>query len=198
MVRESDSDPQVQRQNTSSTGEREKEWGGGWSMQRKIPGGLLSCLCCHVPGMHPWNLWQKEGTIPHSSAAGFHNLSPALTGIQHTRINVTDMIPHVFPLRATVEGFLLTARHRDGSLKAVIHPPEYYFGVPLNLVQNYQGSSNRQQVQHGAGRVPRRIPGRNEALAPGHNTCSSPSEKTPGCISNNGNVPSYQLLSPVH
>jgi hypothetical protein len=29
MVRERDADPQVQRQTTSSTGEREKEWGGG-------------------------------------------------------------------------------------------------------------------------------------------------------------------------
>jgi hypothetical protein len=36
----------VQRQNTSSTGEREKEWGGGCSMKRRIPDGLLFCLCC--------------------------------------------------------------------------------------------------------------------------------------------------------
>jgi threonine dehydrogenase-like Zn-dependent dehydrogenase len=39
-------------------------------------------------------------------------------------VNVADMITHVFPLQDTVEGFQLTARHRDGSLKAIIHPQE--------------------------------------------------------------------------
>jgi threonine dehydrogenase-like Zn-dependent dehydrogenase len=71
-----------------------------------------------------WNLWQKEATITHSYAADFHNLRTALTWIQYKRINVTDMITHVFPLKETAEGFLLTARHRDGSLKVIIHPQE--------------------------------------------------------------------------
>jgi len=44
--------------------------------------------------------------------------------MQHKRINVTDMITHVFPLQETVEGFLLPARHQDGSLKVIIHPQE--------------------------------------------------------------------------
>ena len=60
----------------------------------------------------------------HSYAADFHNLNTALTWIQYNRINVTDMITHVFPLQKTAEGFLLTARHRDGSLKVIIHPQE--------------------------------------------------------------------------
>jgi len=71
-----------------------------------------------------WNLWQKEVTITHSYAADFHNLSTALKWIQYNRINVTDMITHVFPLQDTVEGFLLTARPRGGSLKVIIHPQE--------------------------------------------------------------------------
>jgi L-iditol 2-dehydrogenase len=71
-----------------------------------------------------WNLWQKEITITHSYGADFHNLSTALKWIQYKRINVTDMITHVFPLKETVEGFLLTAQPRDGSLKVIIHPQE--------------------------------------------------------------------------
>jgi L-iditol 2-dehydrogenase len=71
-----------------------------------------------------WNLWQKEVTITHSYAADFHNLAAALKLIEHNRIEVTDMITHVFPLRETVEGFQLTAKHRGGSLKVVIHPQE--------------------------------------------------------------------------
>ena len=71
-----------------------------------------------------WNLWQKEVTITHSYAADYHDLSTALKWIQHDRINVEDMITHVFPLKDTVEAFSLTARHRDGSLKAIVHPQE--------------------------------------------------------------------------
>jgi L-iditol 2-dehydrogenase len=71
-----------------------------------------------------WDLWQKEVTITHSYAADFHDLKTALTWIQHNRINVPDMITHVFPLKDTVEGFLLTASPRDGSLKVIIHPQE--------------------------------------------------------------------------
>jgi len=37
---------------------------------------------------------------------------------------VADMITHVFPLKETVDGFSLTARHREGSLKVIIHPQE--------------------------------------------------------------------------
>jgi len=71
-----------------------------------------------------WNLWQKEVTITHSYAADYHNLSTALKWIQYNRIDVEEMITHVFPFRETVEGFSITARHRGGSLKAVIHPQE--------------------------------------------------------------------------
>lgn len=71
-----------------------------------------------------WDLWQKEITITHSYGADFHNLSTALKWIQYKKINVTDMITHVFPLKETVEGFLLTAQPRDGSLKVIIHPQE--------------------------------------------------------------------------
>jgi L-iditol 2-dehydrogenase len=71
-----------------------------------------------------WNLWQKEITITHSYGADFHNLSTALKWIQYKKINVTDMITHVLPLKETVEGFLLTAQPRDGSLKVIIHPQE--------------------------------------------------------------------------
>ncbi|MBP1928962.1 L-iditol 2-dehydrogenase [Methanolinea mesophila] len=71
-----------------------------------------------------WKLWQKEVTITHSYAADLHNLTTALKWIQYDRINVDDMITHVFPLKDTVEGFQLTARHREGSLKAIIHPQE--------------------------------------------------------------------------
>ena len=71
-----------------------------------------------------WKLWQKEVTITHSYAADFPNLQTAMTWIRHDRVNVADMITHVFPLNETVEGFQLTARHRDGSLKVIIHPQE--------------------------------------------------------------------------
>jgi len=71
-----------------------------------------------------WNLWQKEVTITHSYGADFHNLATALKWIRRNRVNVIDMITHVFPLKETVEGFLLTAQPRDDSLKVVIHPQE--------------------------------------------------------------------------
>jgi L-iditol 2-dehydrogenase len=92
------------------------------------PGGTILFFAPTNPQIQSeinlWNLWQKEITITHSYAADFHNLSTALKLIQHKRVNVTDMITHVFPLQKTAEGFLLTARHRDGSLKIIIHPQE--------------------------------------------------------------------------
>ncbi|HII75876.1 MAG TPA: alcohol dehydrogenase catalytic domain-containing protein [Methanolinea sp.] len=75
-------------------------------------------------GINLWNLWQKEVTITHSYAADLHDLTTALTWIKYHRIDVTDMITHVFPLRDTVEGFQITARHKEGSLKAIVHPQE--------------------------------------------------------------------------
>ena len=92
------------------------------------PGGTILFFAPTNPEIQSeinlWNLWQKEVTITHSYAADFHNLTTALKWIQYNRINVADMITHVFPLKETVEGFLLTARHRDGSLKVIIHPQE--------------------------------------------------------------------------
>jgi L-iditol 2-dehydrogenase len=92
------------------------------------PGGTILFFAPTNPEirseMNLWNLWQKEVTITHSYAADFHNLTTALKWIQYNRINVTDMITHVFPLRDTAKGFLLTAKPRDGSLKAIIHPQE--------------------------------------------------------------------------
>ncbi|KQC04785.1 MAG: hypothetical protein APR53_09645 [Methanoculleus sp. SDB] len=98
------------------------------SLEAVGPGGTVLFFAPTNPDIQSeinlWNLWQKEVTITHSYAADFHNLTTALTWIQHDRINVNDMITHVFPLRETVEGFQLTARHRDGSLKVVIRPQE--------------------------------------------------------------------------
>jgi len=71
-----------------------------------------------------WNLWQKEITITLSYGADFHNLSTALKYIQYNRVNVAEMITHVFSLKETENGFLLTARPRNGSLKVIIHPQE--------------------------------------------------------------------------
>jgi L-iditol 2-dehydrogenase len=92
------------------------------------PGGTILFFAPTNPEVQSeinlWKLWQKEVTITHSYAADLHNLTTALKWIQYNRINVTDMITHVFPLRETVEGFKLTARHREGSLKAIIHPQE--------------------------------------------------------------------------
>ena len=98
-------------------------------------GGRYERICGELPEAvrdHPFpsseiylrNLWQKEVTITHSYAADFPNLQTALTWIQHDRVNVAGMITHVFPLNETVEGFQLTARHRDGSLKVIMHPQE--------------------------------------------------------------------------
>jgi L-iditol 2-dehydrogenase len=98
------------------------------SLEAIGPGGTILFFAPTNPEIQSeinlWNLWQKEVTITHSYAADFHDLSTALKWIQYERINVKDMITHVFPLRETVEGFLLTARHRDGSLKVIIHPQE--------------------------------------------------------------------------
>lgn len=92
------------------------------------PGGTILFFAPTNPEIQSeinlWNLWQKEATITHSYAADYHNLHTALALIQHKRVNVEDMITHVFPLQDTVEGFQLTARHREGSLKAIIHPQE--------------------------------------------------------------------------
>ncbi|NYT20876.1 MAG: alcohol dehydrogenase catalytic domain-containing protein [Methanomicrobiales archaeon] len=92
------------------------------------PGGTILFFAPTNPEIQSeinlWNLWQNEITITHSYAADFHNLSTALKLIQYKRVNVTDMITHVFPLQKTAEGFLLTERHRDGSLKVIIHPQE--------------------------------------------------------------------------
>jgi L-iditol 2-dehydrogenase len=98
------------------------------SLEAVGPGGTILFFAPTRPEiqseMNLWNLWQKEVTITHSYGADFHNLSTALKWIQYGRVKVADMITHVFPLRETVQGFLLTARHREGSLKVIIHPQE--------------------------------------------------------------------------
>jgi L-iditol 2-dehydrogenase len=98
------------------------------SLEAVGPGGTVLFFAPTNPEIQSeinlWKLWQKEVTITHSYAADFPNLQTALTWIRHDRVNVADMITHVFPLNKTVEGFQLTARHRDGSLKAIVHPQE--------------------------------------------------------------------------
>jgi len=98
------------------------------SLEAVGPGGTVLFFAPTNPEIQSeinlWKLWQKEVTITHSYAADFPNLQTALTWIRHNRVNVADMITHVFPLNETVEGFQLTARHRDGSLKAIVHPQE--------------------------------------------------------------------------
>ena len=98
------------------------------SLEAVGPGGTILFFAPTNPEiqseMNLWNLWQKEVTITHSYAADFHNLSTALKWIHYNRINVTDMVTHVLPLKDTVEGFLLTAHPRNGSLKVIIHPQE--------------------------------------------------------------------------
>jgi len=98
------------------------------SLEAVGPGGTILFFAPTNPEVQSeinlWSLWQKEITLTHSYAADLHNLKTALKWIQYERVNVEDMITHVFPLRETVEGFLLTARHREGSLKAIIHPQE--------------------------------------------------------------------------
>ena len=98
------------------------------SLEAVGPGGTILFFAPTNPEiqseMNLWNLWQKEVTITHSYAADFHNLSTALKWIQYNRINVKDMVTHVLPLKDTVEGFLLTAHPRNGSLKVIIHPQE--------------------------------------------------------------------------
>jgi L-iditol 2-dehydrogenase len=98
------------------------------SLEAVGPGGTVLFFAPTKPEIQSeinlWKLWQKEVTITHSYAADFPNLQTALTWIRHDRVNVADMITHVFPLNKTVEGFQLTARHRDGSLKAIVHPQE--------------------------------------------------------------------------
>jgi len=98
------------------------------SLEAVGPGGTILFFAPTNPdiqsGINLWDLWQKEVTITHSYAADYHDLATALKWIQYNRINVDDMITHVFPLSQTVDGFQLTARHRDGSLKVIIHPQE--------------------------------------------------------------------------
>lgn len=98
------------------------------SLEAVGPGGTVLFFAPTRPdarsGINLWDLWQKEVTITHSYAADPHDLKTALTWIQHGRINVTDMITHVFPLKDTVKGFILTAQPQDGSLKAIVHPQE--------------------------------------------------------------------------
>ncbi len=92
------------------------------------PGGTILFFAPTNPEIQSelnlWNLWQKEITITHSYAADYHNLTTALKLIANNRVDVTGMITHVFPLQETVEGFILTAKHRDGSLKVIIHPQD--------------------------------------------------------------------------
>jgi len=92
------------------------------------PGGTILFFAPTPPDIRSevnlWSLWQKEATITHSYAADLHNLTTALTWIRHKKIDVADMITHVFPLKGTAEGFQLTARHRGGSLKVIINPQE--------------------------------------------------------------------------
>ncbi len=98
------------------------------SLEAVGPGGTILFFAPTRPEIQSeinlWDLWQKEVTITHSYGADFHDLATALKWIQYKRINVTDMITDVFPLQRTAEGFLLTARHREGSLKVIIHPQE--------------------------------------------------------------------------
>lgn len=98
------------------------------SLEAVGPGGTILFFAPTNPGIQSginlWNLWQNEVTITHSYAADFHDLKTALTWIRQKRINVTDMITHVLPLKDTEQGFLLTARPREGSLKVIIHPQE--------------------------------------------------------------------------
>ena len=98
------------------------------SLEAVGPGGTVLFFAPTNPEIQSeinlWKLWQKEVTITHSYAADFPNLQTALKWIQYGRVNVADMITHVLPLRDTVEAFQLTARHRDGSLKAIVHPQE--------------------------------------------------------------------------
>jgi L-iditol 2-dehydrogenase len=92
------------------------------------PGGTILFFAPTNPEIQSeinlWNLWQKEITITHSYAADLSNLKTALAWIKNKKIDVTDMITHVFPLDKTVEGFQITARHRGGSLKAIVRPQE--------------------------------------------------------------------------
>jgi L-iditol 2-dehydrogenase len=96
------------------------------SLEAVAPGGLILFFAPTNPDVNSeiniWNLWQKEVTITHSYGADFRDLHTALTWIETGKINVKDMITHVFPLKKTAEGFMLTAQPKDGSLKAIIHP----------------------------------------------------------------------------
>ncbi|MBN1165902.1 MAG: alcohol dehydrogenase catalytic domain-containing protein [Methanospirillaceae archaeon] len=98
------------------------------SLEAVGPGGTILFFAPTNPEIQSelnlWNLWQKEITITHSYAADFHNLTTALKLIAYKRVDVTGIITHVFPLQETAQGFLLTARHREGSLKVIIHPQE--------------------------------------------------------------------------
>nr|MDO8113431.1 alcohol dehydrogenase catalytic domain-containing protein [Candidatus Sigynarchaeota archaeon] len=130
---------------TEDVPKRFKELNGGWGadvviMTAPVPtcvkqsldavgaGGTILFFAPTNPEVNSeiniWNLWQKEVTITHSYAADFKNLQTALRWIQHKKVNVKDMITHVFPLDKTQDGFMLTAQPKNGSLKAIIHPQE--------------------------------------------------------------------------
>jgi L-iditol 2-dehydrogenase len=92
------------------------------------PGGTILFFAPTNPEVNSevnlWTLWQKEVTITHSYGADFKNLQTALRWIQYKRVNVKDMITHVFPLAKTQDGFMLTAQPKAGSMKVIIHPQE--------------------------------------------------------------------------
>jgi L-iditol 2-dehydrogenase len=98
------------------------------SLEAIGPGGTILFFAPTNPEINSeinlWNLWQQEITITHSYGADFHNLQTALSWIQYHKINVKDMITHVFPLQETTRGFLLTASPKNSSLKVIIHPQE--------------------------------------------------------------------------
>ena len=90
------------------------------------PGGTILFFTSTKPDVNTeinfWNLWTQEISIVFSYAADYKDLHTALKWIQHGRINIKDMITHVFPLKDTAQGFMLTADPKGGSLKSIIHP----------------------------------------------------------------------------
>lgn len=47
---------------------------------------------------------------------------PVLNMIAHGKLNVKELITHVFPLEQTAEAFDTFVNHRDGAVRVVIHP----------------------------------------------------------------------------
>lgn len=129
----------------SDVAEQFKKINGGWgadvvimtapvpicvkqSLQAVAPGGTILFFAPTNPEIQSeiniWNLWQNEVTITHSYGADYRDLHTALKWIQYQKINVKDMITHLFPLKQTVDGFMITAQPKGASLKAIIHPFE--------------------------------------------------------------------------